>query len=555
MKYKDYKPSWVLSSGEKNSYRFCSKWGNQTFFAEPSEALYVYIKERLDLTDEDFMLPINLGDSPIPTSLPCSIVDSAVRELEKIVGKVNVFKDAETRISCAYGKSCYDGLRLRSGIVEHVPDLVVSPSSEAHLVAVFDYCYKMGINIYPSGGRTNIARATECFKGGVMLDLKRNYNKILSFNEIDQTVTVMAGITGVALEEILNNAPDYFEKVANKYTCGQFPGSFEFSTVGGWVMSRAYGANFSRYGDISDILVSAKFITAKGIIDTADCNRQIPLPSVDELFIGSSGSYGLLLSATLKMRRHYPDAKRLYSYLFKDFDSAVRCAKELLQSENGLPSALRICDSDDTEIIMRANTVVDKGIIAPFVRRFNGATQRCLLIGSVEGNVGYCRMVKRNISRTAARYGGVSSTSYLSKKREKTMFTDTYTRDLLLDYNVVIDDVCCETSWSKLMDNYLAMKNLVENRKHTFCMVHITKATAQGCILIGELVGKFDDSAAYATFKLTLIKELSEATNSICFSHSLSTNSAHDVLTKAHSGLLQSIKKYLDPKNLLNASK
>jgi alkyldihydroxyacetonephosphate synthase len=57
-------------------------------------------------------------------------------------------------------------------------------------------------------------------------------NKVLAFNEANQTVTVQAGIWGPELERILNNAPKTLG-ARRRYTCGHFPQSFDHSSVGG----------------------------------------------------------------------------------------------------------------------------------------------------------------------------------------------------------------------------------------------------------------------------------------------------------------------------------
>ena len=46
------------------------------------------------------------------------------------------------------------------------------------------------------------------------------------------------GDIGPALEQALNRAPDRFG-APHRYTCGHYPQSFEFSTLGGWVVTRA----------------------------------------------------------------------------------------------------------------------------------------------------------------------------------------------------------------------------------------------------------------------------------------------------------------------------
>ena len=73
--------------------------------------------------------------------------------------------------------------------------------------------------------------------------MRKHFNKVIDFNETDQTITVEAGMSGPKLEETLNNAAALFgAKMA--YTCGHFPQSFVYSSVGGWVVTRGARNNF-----------------------------------------------------------------------------------------------------------------------------------------------------------------------------------------------------------------------------------------------------------------------------------------------------------------------
>ena len=75
------------------------------------------------------------------------------------------------------------------------------------------------------------------------------------YNEVDQTITVQAGMSGPKLEETLQNAPSLFG-ARRAYTCGHFPQSFEYSSVGGWTVTRGAGQNSTYYGTIADIVLS-----------------------------------------------------------------------------------------------------------------------------------------------------------------------------------------------------------------------------------------------------------------------------------------------------------
>lgn len=90
----------------------------------------------------------------------------------------------------------------------------------------------------------------EPVNGGISLDMRLRFNEVVSFNETDQTITVQAGMSGPKLEKILNNAQTVFG-ARRAYTCGHFPQSFEYSSVGGWVVTRGAGQNSTYYGCIT----------------------------------------------------------------------------------------------------------------------------------------------------------------------------------------------------------------------------------------------------------------------------------------------------------------
>ena len=103
--------------------------------------------------------------------------------------------------------------------------------------------------------------------------MRRNFNKVIKFNETDQTITVQAGMSGPKLEETLQNAQSLFG-AKRPYTCGHFPQSFEYSSVGGWTVTRGAGQNSTYYGTIADIVVSQKYATPIGKYETRSLSER-----------------------------------------------------------------------------------------------------------------------------------------------------------------------------------------------------------------------------------------------------------------------------------------
>ena len=80
-----------------------------------------------------------------------------------------------------------------------------------------------------------------------------------SYSNLDlpKSTVIHTGIVGAVLEKELNR---------RGYTLGHEPDSIEFSTLGGWVSTRASGMKKNKYGNIEDLLIHVNFVTTKGII-------------------------------------------------------------------------------------------------------------------------------------------------------------------------------------------------------------------------------------------------------------------------------------------------
>ena len=90
------------------------------------------------------------------------------------------------------------------------------------------------------------------------------------------------------------------EKLAEFGVCtGHTPDSYEFSTLGGWVATRASGMKKNIYGNIEDMLVRAKMVTPTGVVEK---NVQIPRmsagPDINEVIMGSEGVLAAVFSLT-----------------------------------------------------------------------------------------------------------------------------------------------------------------------------------------------------------------------------------------------------------------
>ena len=183
--------------------------------------------------------------------------------------------------------------------------------------------YKRQVYVY--GGGSSVTRGVECMNGGVSLDMRVHMNKVIKFNEINQTITVESGMSGPNLEKTLNNAQKLFG-AKRAYTCGHFPQSFEYSCVGGWVVTRGAGQNSTYFGKIEDMVICQEYVTPVGNIVTEEYPATATGPSIDEIMMGSEGTFGILVSVTLKIFRYMPENQRRFSYIFPTWEAGMNAA-------------------------------------------------------------------------------------------------------------------------------------------------------------------------------------------------------------------------------------
>lgn len=241
--------------------------------------------------------------------------------LEQTCGRENIATDTYTRVARSYGHGMIDAIRLRKKIVENLPDVVVAPRTEAEIEVIVRYANEHRLPIYVYGGGSSVTRGMEATRGGITLDLSRHMNRLVELNEINHTVTVEAGMSGPQLEDLLQHA---VEKLGAKrpYTCGHFPQSFEYSSVGGWIVTRGAGQNSTYYGKIEDMVLSQRYITPRGIFQTCPQPRAATGPDFDQVMMGGEGSFGILTQATLRICHWQPENRVRFSYMFKSWEGA-----------------------------------------------------------------------------------------------------------------------------------------------------------------------------------------------------------------------------------------
>ncbi len=548
-------PYWIEQAPPQGSFRSLFKWGDPTGFKHPNSGLVSLIKETFGMTDADFVTPQRTGMERLQAEISSNLEVRQLEAFQQLVGQENVETEVYARARASYGAGTIDALRLRQGIIENLPAAVLAPRSTADVQAVVQYCVDEHIPLYVFGAGSTVTRGLEAVQGGVTLNMSRHMNQVLAFNETNQTITVQAGMLGPELERILNQAPAVFN-AHRAYTCGHFPQSFIHSSVGGWVVTRGAGQNSTYYGKIEDIVLSQEYVTPQGILHTPGYPRCATGPDFDQIMLGSEGCFGILTSVTLRVFQYNPQNTRRFSFLFHNWEEAQAAAREVMQGEFGLPSVFRLSDPEETDVALRMYHIHGKLADKALRRLGYQPLQRCLLLGSADGDADYTRLVSKKIAAVARRYQAFPLTPFqVTKRWENSRFTDPYMREDLMDFGILIDTLECAVTWQQIPEVHARVREFVKSRPQTICMTHLSHAYPQGTNLYFIFIARMQDIDEYLTLQYGILEAIQKSGAAMSHHHGIGKQTGpwlEGQIGNQCMEVIRALKQHFDPHAILN---
>ena len=531
-----------------NSYRHILKWGDK-HEEGISHHMAEVIKEKFDLSDADFQGKHLPGTEPVKLEKPSMLKPVQVDFFRSVSGAENIQTDDVSRARFSCGKFYGELLDLRLGLVPDPPDAVVAPRTHEEVKKIISFCSGEGIAVVPAGGLSSVTGAVRAPGGGIALDLTKHLNKVLAVNKVNKTVTVQAGMYGPALEEKLNR---------QGYSCGHFPQSFEYSTVGGWISARGAGQASTGYGKIEDMLVSVKVVTPAGVIVTRDFPRMAQGWDIFRLFAGAEGTLGVITEATLHIFNYAPENTASAAFIFRSFEAAVEAMRTIIQAECGKPHLFRISDPDETDIAFRTGGF--EGTLADRALQMLGfkTGSRCLMFVTVEGEKDYARFVIRKIKRKARAGKGLYIGTSPVRKWLEQRYSSAYMRDPLMDLGIMTDTLETAVTWENLLKVWKAAHEYVARRSKAFMMIHISHVYENGANLYFTFLSpmeKGNEKNDFTTFHRGLVETILEHGGSISHHHGVGRVLApwmEGHLGRNSMELLRAVKKHLDPNNIMN---
>jgi alkyldihydroxyacetonephosphate synthase len=252
--------------------------------------------------------------------------------------------DDRDRACHSLGKSYVDTIRGFRGRYEHAVDLVVRPRGEPDVEAVLEWAAGANVAVIPYGGGTSVVGGVEprvpgSFDGAVSLDLGA-LDRVLEIDPVSRAARIGAGASGPRLEEQL---------AAHGLTMRFYPQSFELSTLGGWIATRAGGHFAIGPTHVDDLVESVRAVTPGGTW----ASRRLPGsgagPSPDRLLLGSEGILGVITEAWVRVQPR-PSHRAGRTVRFESFRAGADAVRAVVQA--GLrPANCRLIDALEAESI------------------------------------------------------------------------------------------------------------------------------------------------------------------------------------------------------------
>ena len=215
------------------------------------------------------------------------------------------------------------------------PEAVVFPGTVDELAGVVAQAAENAVPVVPWGGGSAIGVGVPPVRAGVVLVLTR-LAALVEHEPGDLTATAQAGITLDALQAALR-------------TRGQWlsldPPDGARATLGGVLAANASGPRRHLYGTARDVLIGVTVVTADGAIvhGGGKVVKNVAGYDLPKLFIGSFGTLGVIVEATVKLRP-VPDEERLVAVPFERLDDAGAALRAVLGGDL-IPNAVDLVDA------------------------------------------------------------------------------------------------------------------------------------------------------------------------------------------------------------------
>ncbi len=261
------------------------------------------------------------------------------KKFVEILGQDNFVHSLEERITYAY-----DATKNKC-----LPEAVAFPRSVQQISRVLALANEHQIPVIPRGAGSGMTGGSIPVQGGIVLVLNR-FNRILEVDIENLVAVVEPGVITHDLhlavqEHGLFYPPD--------------PASMNFSTIGGNIAENSGGMRAVKYGVTKDYVLGLEVVLPSGeILHTGSkCIKDVVGYNLTQLFVGSEGTLGVVTKAILKLLP-LPEGKKTLSAVFPSMLAAAKTVSDVVRHKI-LPTTMEFMDKHS---IWSAGRYLDLGL-------------------------------------------------------------------------------------------------------------------------------------------------------------------------------------------------
>ena len=257
-----------------------------------------------------------------------------IKKLEQILPQENILSTLE---------ECYVYSQDASNLpnIKNVADAVVFVRTIEEVQKIVKLAAKTNTPIICRGAGTNVVGACTIEHGGIVINFSK-MNKILEINRQNMTARVQPGV-------IVGELQTSVEKLGLYYPPD--PSNLAVSTIGGSIAQSSGGARTFKYGSTKDYVIDMKVVMANGEILQTGANtiKNATGYNLGSLFIGSEGTLGIVVEATLKLIPK-PQAHKVFMAYFDEIEAAVNAVDKIIE-EKVYPTTIDFMDKNAIQTV------------------------------------------------------------------------------------------------------------------------------------------------------------------------------------------------------------
>lgn len=427
-----------------------------------------------------------------------------------------------------------DATNLRQ--ISNIADAVVFVETVEDVQRVVKIANKHKTPIICRGAGTNVVGACSVVHGGIILNFSK-MNKILEINRDNMTAIVEPGV-------VLGDLQKEVEKLGLFYPPD--PSNLAVSTIGGSIAQSSGGAKSFKYGTTKDYVVDLKVVMANGEILRTGANtiKNATGYNLGSLFVGSEGTLGIVVEATLKLIP-MPESRKVLSAYFDTVEDAVKAVNSVIE-QRIYPATIDFMDKNAIQTVEKfypANLLTDKEAML------------LIEIDGFECSMNYQENIIVNILKSCKACEIQASHNDEEYNKIWTARRSSMGACARLKPNVTTDDVIVPRE--NLAELVLGIRAICEKYNLDVCMVgHVGDGSVHPQIPIDY--GNEDEYRRYKLAKSEIYDLTAKLDGILSGEHGIGSEKRkhiHKVVNSVALDYMRKIKKTFDPNNILNPYK